>query len=66
MPIVEGVKLGLEDDYPIVDSKRFHFRIKMLIYFINIKLQIFYVIGILSEFMHNKRITNLYISNQVL
>lgn len=57
--IAKDLKLGAKDDSLSINAKQYEHLIDMLIYLINTKSKLFFVIGILSRFMHNLEIPHL-------
>lgn len=66
MPIIEGLKLRFEEEFRLIDARRFDCLVGMLIYFINTKPEILFATRVLSKLMHNPRILHFDAGNQIL
>lgn len=66
VPMNIGLKLALEEDSPTVDAKRFQQIIGMLIYLVNTKTKILFVIRVLSHYMHSPRVPHMEVGEHIL
>ena len=66
VPMVEGSHLGVEDDSPKVDARKFQRLVGMLIYLVNTKPKILYATGVLSRYMHDPRVPHMEAAYHVL